>query len=229
MKHSKPDKNEAHQQVTDTKGISIDINHIPEAETKTKIAHNNENCPHNSGKITRYERSNLIILIGLLIVTTIYALFSGLQWYIMNTSMKLDQRAWVGVITIDGKFEINMVQVNIKIKNTGKTPAKNVTIESIPQVIDTNIVTPNFANYKNIIDERHVVFPQQEIICVRGLIPSKEIFDDVKNGGKRLYIHGIIHYDDIFGIHHWATFCYYYIPGEKDYTNYKEHNDTDDN
>lgn len=101
-------------------------------------------------RTTPYQRANIAIMILIFIVTGTYAYFSYLQWTVLHNSMKLDQRAWIGIININAIFEIGKpFDITIEYKNTGKTPAKNVTAVGVAEPVNHNN-SPNFMSEQNI-------------------------------------------------------------------------------
>ena len=69
--------------------------------------------------------SNDLVMSLIFVVTTIYAIFYGVQWNIMQSSMRLDQRAWIGSTIIKANVELGKpILAYVQFGNTGKTPAK---------------------------------------------------------------------------------------------------------
>jgi len=241
MKHSSPDKSKTTQQVPNGNQNAHGAKEIPKSDKDNIVSQDQTQHPYNFWHTTRYERINLIILGGILFVTTIYAIFAGLQWNIMCSSMELDQRAWIGAPIISGNWEVGKpIIVTVVFKNTGKTPAKNVSDGRLCEIIE-NDARPNFAEEQFLESQtvasekiRALVTPQQEITLITPIYPGLQgvLGDDIKevlDNKKRFYIHGIIRYEDMFRHAHWITFCYFYNASDRSYKIYKEHNDTGDN
>jgi hypothetical protein len=158
------------------------------------------------------------------------------QWNIMRSSMILEQRAWIGITTLSVvQFEVGKpIITQIGFKNTGKTPAKKVTISSVGEAVKSDSPPYFTKEEKDGLEEsKGIVTPQQEIGVIFNdsrQIPLSDIgFKGIISDIARLYMHGIVKYDDIFGHHHWITYCYRLEPDGKHFSAYKEHNDTDDN
>ncbi len=150
---------------------------------------------------------------------------------ITNEQFKLGQRAWIGITKIDGGPVIGKPTViDIGLQNTGRTPAINTYSIAYADIIGLND-TPDFS--KEMARKGGPVVPNQ--VC--RLMPKAnngtplDVIDLMKlrDGTKRLFIHGIFKYDDIFGYHHWITFCYFINSDMITYTTYKEHNEIDNN
>ncbi|MGO9554356.1 MAG: hypothetical protein ACLP2U_04950 [Syntrophobacteraceae bacterium] len=222
-------KNEADQNRDATPRSPEVVPKIPPTPTET-------DNPHASDKERKPWWLKGLEVIGALAIV-VYAIFSGLQWYIMQSSMKLDQRAWIGSTIVKGLWGIGKpIDISVQFRNTGKTPAKNVATITICDTIEKNIA-PSFDAESNIWNDqsRSVMTPQQvafiEVHVHDDLqdVARDAIINDVLNGVKRAYVHGRVEYEDIFGKPHWLTFCYFYDPIAKGYRNYSQHNDTDNN
>ncbi len=147
---------------------------------------------------------------------------------------RLDQRAWMGVSNVLSNMEAGKpMVVHVSFKNTGKTPAKNVTIAAHAESIPIKSL-PDFSKEKRTPQEsRGIVPPQGEPTATLNLTGNEKISDNfieaVNKSIIRVYVHGTMRYEDIFGIKHWLTFCFYLPPNSKAWGAYKEHNDTDNN
>jgi hypothetical protein len=141
MEHSKPDKPNAKQQKTDA---DISSHRVIINTDTCKVVCQKQPQQTNDDRHTTYERTNNRILAWILIVTSIYTVFSCLQWDIMRSSMKLEQRAWVGVNNISAIFEIGKpLDISIEFKNTGKTPARKLTVAGVLDPIEPDKI-PDF-------------------------------------------------------------------------------------
>jgi hypothetical protein len=162
------------------------------------------------------------VVIGIIVAIIYYE-----QWKAMDTSMKIDQRAWMSLaqITNSGKFAIGEpFAVNVSYKNIGKTPARNVyataTIEpreqgqdprferDLENAVPVGLMIPNADFYGSAtLTTCHL-----EGNGVRGPTFTCPLTEDeykaVENGNQTVYIHGRVAYDDVFGHHHWFKFCY---------------------
>jgi len=231
MEHSDPDKPSTKQQIPDANKnshreiINTDVGKMIGQEQKQQ----SKNDRH-----TTYERTNNRILAGILVVTFVYAVFSGLQWNIMRSSMQLDQRAWVNFDRAEVKqFKIGEQSiVSIIFKNYGKTPAKIVAVNPVIEVIAQE-TSPNFAKENYAIKTTPAILAPQQTMAI--YLKDKSILSDynfknITTGKDLIYIHGIIKYVDIIGNHHWTTYCMVLDYRDmKTWSPYKDHNDTDDN
>lgn len=140
-------------------------------------------------------------------------------------SMRQDQRAWIstesaiGIPTNERPFTIQ-----IPIKNSGKTPARNVAIffmgkffklgqrftyQFEGQSISLGYIPPNSPRSFTYFGE-----PESSI-------------DATAHKGDIFVIYGAVTYDDVFFDKHWVTYCFY-VQKTDSYTYCKEHNDIGD-
>ena len=138
---------------------------------------------------------------------------------------RLEQRAWISVLSVQNIKPQNDKPLNIPvtIKNTGKTPALDVTALACASVVKKN-VKPTFS-YNKILDpiqSRMIILPNDEKTTEINIEDSqrisadgkltKEAIDYLNSGKETIYIYGKITYKDIFDEQHWTTFCYIYNP-----------------
>jgi hypothetical protein len=140
-----------------------------------------------------------------------------------------DQRAWLGLDTVTGRPELNATfTMTVKIRNTGRSPAKNVFVSNIYEVVKATdrinfglerdphslgLVQPN-ATPGFIVDPSHGKLVDQRTL-------------DVLNR-DRVYLHGTITYIDVFGRHHWTTYCAYFVNNAPEWGNCEQHNNEGD-
>ena len=175
-----------------------------------------------------------IITIGLLILTVIFTGGADLifYWTLVDShenatkqlteadaALKLDQRAWLGVINITPTPRIptigQMFEVEVDLKNTGKTPALHVEIITVGQDIakgnETDFTYDKFAKIKNafIAPNATTMMQVSPVNDATGNpIPvTQDILTALQHGDLRATVHGRIDYQDIFGKPHWLLFC----------------------
>jgi hypothetical protein len=149
---------------------------------------------------------------------------------------RLDQRAWVGVISVSGNPTLNQpFIVTIQAKNTGKTFAKKLRSNVYYQEFSSGR-EPDFSSADNQpppgVQSVTLVAPNGEYAIKTDIfdVPiTQRQLDDWKSGQKVFFASGIITYEDVFGVAHWTTFCYYLKRSLDAYSNYAKHNDADEN
>lgn len=166
------------------------------------------------------KHSNAIIAIftSLIFVTgVLYTTFAGLQWSATTSAMKLDERAWVGVIKVN-QFDFKTgpgFTIPFDVTNSGKTPALNVHSEVTLKSLEKTVVfVPTYDEPHPIKPSIYVIQPQMHMtLSTLPIDVSERQFNDIANGRGILYAYGHIVYDDIFGTEHNTTFCVMYWNG----------------
>ncbi len=153
-----------------------------------------------------------------------------------NKQAILSQRAWmqvkVGIESPTGKWTVGKpLDVRMKRKNTGRTPAlnvKDVNAMTIQEKINGVFKSPPFS------------YKPEQYVRAGNLTPDGEIFSDfvepftaedenrIVSEKVRVYVHGVIEYDDVFGVHHWLTYCNFLLPGQA-FAICPYHNEVDQN
>jgi len=175
---------------------------------------------------------------------TISAKAAKVSVEVTRTIMKVDKRAWIGLDYITPDPLILEVGKTFGYKagiiNTGKTPALNLRIYSIIEPVDEG-KRPNFSyvGIHPIIGgflppNGKAALPLNVLINVRrpekpSAIIEQWQLDLFKSKKFNIYSHGRIEYEDIFGDHHWMTYCSYLpYPSISSFAFCPEHNENDD-
>jgi hypothetical protein len=183
--------------------------------------------------------SNVLIAAGTLILAVIgiCGVWSALetlrairrQAETMDRTLRLDQRAWMGVVGIQITSPLSPDSdfvVEVKTKNTGKTPALKVeSFNRIQALAPSDGVNRDFGR----CDGNGTVMPDSENVVSIGNgrpVPS-QIFFDVKDEARIIYLHGRIQYEDIFGDSHWTDWCFRLV-GMNLFVSCDRHSDTDE-
>ncbi len=148
-------------------------------------------------------------------------------------TMRLDQRAWVAVTAVNSKQPPQIKQrftYSVHFIDTGKTPASNVVIHAGDELLDKG-QQPNFSLDTPV--RLGVLSPGSERTFENGPVPTTRAVNTMTEADlavlkvKTLSIHGKITYDDIFGCHHWITYCSVLKDDWSGYAFCSENNDTD--
>lgn len=125
---------------------------------------------------------------------------------------KLDQRAWVGVVSIDPP---NLAPrpdffLSLHAMNSGHTPALN--FQSLVVLHSLKKDEPFKALYDPLpagwIRSNRVVQPGEQVtLNTNKYMLTQDQVDSVRNGSYVLYVYGKMSYDDIFRERHHTTFC----------------------
>jgi len=143
-----------------------------------------------------------------------------------RASYRLDERAWMGVSAVtpmDFSKEKGFPLV-INYVNSGKTPARNITIAAgyrtsempiagpfppdIARLVFTSAqsVAPQ-GRYNQLIGYPVAVVDHSGGSDIRGMQDIRDRFEQIKSKKLMLYYFGTLRYDDIFGSTHSTDFC----------------------
>lgn len=205
-----PPSNEQHG--TDQNPISIKILPSPQskAEATTQENHRKEKAEEDRWLVNS--------TIWLAVVTTFLALFTAALWWATRKlvidakeTSKRKLRSYVSVVAtgrIPNAVNPILPAFQIKIRNTGQTPAygvrswRGIGIHELPLVTE---LKPMGA----VTDADLVIGSQCEsVLPVRRVTPfATEQINGVKTGTHALYVFGRVEYRDVFGDRHFTDFC----------------------
>ena len=181
----------------------------------------------NEDEIASNEGWLIYSTIWLAIVTTFVAVFTGYLWratrrLVLGAEKTAERqlRAYISVIAtgkIPNSMNPRLPAYQIKIKNTGQTPAygmkswRGIGIHELPLVTELKPMG-------NVTDADPVLGSQCEaVLPIRRVTPfSSEQIASVKVGTHAIYIFGRVEYKDAFGFPHFTDFCLYEIDGGPD-------------
>lgn len=155
-------------------------------------------------------------LIGISAVIA-YAIVSYFQWQAQIQNMRIDQRAWVGVVGVKSfDFKVGPgFSIPFDMTNSGKTPALNVHSEvALKSVEKEKEFVATYDEPRPLKPSFEVVQPQMHMILSTLPTDVSDLqFGDIENFRGILYGYGKITYNDIFGKEHHTTFCVMYWHG----------------
>ena len=162
---------------------------------------------------------------GLILAAVVAVIYMGQLAYMRQSvqltskSLRMDQRAWI--TSKVGQFselkENSELPVQMIFTNTGKTPAKHISISLLIQKrkreeepsLKLNENTPKewtglmFPN----LPESFTFYLMEEGNLTKRVILTKEMRDDLVTGRSYLMISGEVSYSDMFDVPHWTRFC----------------------
>jgi hypothetical protein len=155
-------------------------------------------------------------------------------------AMRLDQRAWIGIETMDAIPPIPTIgsKFEVTIRVTGKTPARNLISVGRDDTIPIS-ARPIFS-YDGIAEDHAgtlapnavapiPINPMKDTTTGKDHIFSMSYISLLQLELTRIYVSGIITYDDIFSKPHWVTYCAWLrVPFDGQFNRCNSHNDTDD-
>jgi hypothetical protein len=164
-----------------------------------------------------------VVFNGMLAVTTFLLMVIAYQ---QLESAHVEQRAWVSMKEMKmATFKEDAVRVDIKLTNSGKTPALDVNVAlSVFNRANGPPTEKDHAAY--LVRNKHeAIFPGSqtyEIAKVASPISQAEL-DSIMVGKKVLYVLGDIEYTDVFRESHFTKFCGIYKPEQGTFHACAEH------
>ncbi len=148
----------------------------------------------------------------------------------MEDQTELDQRAWVGFEDIREFGQVGIPSAfSFTLKNTGKTPALHVELKEFIKKVNRG--EKLHFTYKDMPPEptRGLIMPSATFyVNKQNAIPNQGQMNLIASDEQRVYFYGRTDYDDIFGRHHWTTFCSYMARDGSVAVICPEYNDADD-
>jgi len=174
---------------------------------------------------------------------------AGAQVDMAKQTMRVDQRAWIGIVATKATVEVNIpLAVGLKLQQLGKTPARHCELQAKVETAENESrVRFEFkkgeirdkANMETILPNAiiNVNVQEPDKLTKQGLVLknlTKPRFEAINRGDVQFFVHGKVTYDDAFAIHHWVEFCFFYQPNpilrttDVPFINCEHHNDIDD-
>jgi hypothetical protein len=116
-------------------------------------------------------------------------------------------------------FENDRWKHSFRIKNFGSTPAHNVKLASVTEVVDWNEGYPTRPSTTE-VDELGSIAPNGDFYDNEHDVEPPVTVVELQNGTKAVYLVGCITYDTVFSEQRTTSFCYYvggdcpYLGGE---------------
>jgi len=149
----------------------------------------------------------------------------------IQQQMRVDQRAWVSVATVGSDLAqpLQFLETKVEIRNTGKTPAKNLSFIVMPEIREKGSIYAQYPPHPPLVPyaplgvelwgfhSHGVVAPNASISQTSRILahPGVLLPDEAAGldaGWLILYVHGRIEYTDIFNRLDWTTFCFFSNP-----------------
>lgn len=172
-------------------------------------------------------RLALSFQIVLVLTTIVYTFFSYHQWQSMRSELQetrltreIENRAYLNVKYPKMNKELTTGEqpiATVVIFNTGNTPAQNVTMTTLIEGVDASKPEPDPRKIVPPANPRSVGVIQREVDISTEVSSSTVLTDElihrVNQGQLRLYVWGLVKYEDMFGKPHRAGFCAVLKPG----------------
>jgi hypothetical protein len=142
----------------------------------------------------------------------------------IQRQMRIDQRPWIYPLVglPDQVIENTTLTATVHYTNSGKSPAKNVTVRfwfeavpahqepamrcAVPYLMGTTgVLFPGFGDDYNVNWERCITNPADR----RPIIVNHTDAENLNGGNSFIIVYGRIDYSDVFGVRHWTTSCHW--------------------
>lgn len=177
------------------------------------------------------------IQLGILGVGIIYCIVTGGLWWLQREAVHTGQRAYLIFhhAILDKALAIGeSPHVTIDLLNSGQTPAQNVRYNLALQILSSPPVT---ITHGALIPSGDIGANQTFKLNAESLPLKGGEFDDVTAdpfafgnnsftviNRPKLYLYGIVQYDDVFGGHDQSEFCAVYFAKENGFPGCSAHN-----
>lgn len=147
-------------------------------------------------------------------------------------SMRYGDAAYVGIATVAMDTVGEKIRARLKIINSGNTPADNVV--SYCHLTVRNRPLPLFTladAKKDIEDERasRTQIPPNGGVIFQDLFSATRLSEKVSRllneSDDRVFVWGMVTYDDVFGRRRWTKFCFEQVAGSRDLENCSNNNE----
>lgn len=181
---------------------------------------------HTTGKQESREQKKFWIEVATLVVVAAYT--SITFWQACSTSQAvsdssehfvLDERPWITITYDTAPIGINSPVVSrFHIVNTGKTAAKNLSVDANIEIVSAkeaptfnkrgvnvvvqNIMLPNSPSDANIGRRQRTDSRRDEPVVL-----SEAEYNSLRQGDSYMATYADVTYSDLFGISHWQRFC----------------------
>jgi hypothetical protein len=155
----------------------------------------------------------------MLFVAAVSAWAAFLQWRSTEHSIEVSNRAWVGIKEATLTKELQAGErpsAIVMYVNKGNTPALRVKVRANMGFTDRQPSEP-MANLPGVMEESVGVFLPESDKVGTPVMSTEAMPEDflrqVNEGKKRLYVWGVIEYEDVFGNAHTTRYCLTQQPG----------------
>ena len=138
---------------------------------------------------------------------------------LLEPMLRKQMRAYIAIDTGGGTFQDanNRFAGTPVMNNTGLTPARNVSYSVNAAILTIENIAPNdlvIPAVGPIVVNDAGIAPRQQF-TIQGVVnetfPANEVQEIMLGQKRRLFVWGIVTYDDVFGGHWWTKFCHNHI------------------
>jgi len=222
MKPSDPPKTESKQNLAAANSNSPGTDNVPNPSPNapphgSRFIYHQPYYGWSLRRTTPYQRFNMVLMLLICCVTAIYAIFAGLQWFILRETAQNTQRASVFLKDLDAikVFGVEPKKVIawdfiFKWENSGNTPAKNM-VSYVTFVVRKDPLPEDF-KFSDSGGKKYtpIDLGPHAIITTAPLSVSIDNITAVRDHSMHLYFYGWVKYRDILKNtpDHITRFCY---------------------
>lgn len=236
------------QHVTPSGNLAVkDGGNKVHAEHRADAGKGKHKVTNNGGPKDSRANQLMAFFTGLLVlITCIYTYFSSKQWEVTQLSLQeakltreIENRAYVNIKSgslVTALKAGERPSASIVIENAGHTPARHTVMRVMIESRDASAPEPEpmtAARLDGITTSQPqsiTIVPPNNTLNMTVQSPTvltEELINAVNQGRIRLYVWGIMEYDDVFGRHHKSQFCGAAKPGTIAFDNCGQGNDAD--
>ena len=172
-------------------------------------------------------------IIGSVLISGIVALAAFVSLWTTRKQLRLDQRAWVGIDKPRGTLRLaKPFVVTIVLRNTGKTPARNLAIvetsRSVKKEDKISFAHPTISTEPTAALLMPGGLQRIRKSIVEGSEVTADVITSITKEEYRYVFYGTLTYQDVFGKDHWLRYYFWLSPDGQGYIIGPEHNDTGD-
>jgi hypothetical protein len=158
------------------------------------------------------------------VLTFFYVRTTHEQLKVINSQLEaayLDQRPWAAapkLILSAEPVAKARYKITFHVVNTGRTPALALFAQADAYIADApRIPQPLAPSAPAIAEAERAIVPPNydQDIAVPGIETDRRLITAYNKGRLKLYVQGIIQYEDGSGEKHWTTVCRYHVHGTK--------------
>jgi hypothetical protein len=221
MSKRNPNRDRNQAQLSANRGPAIHATQNTRKAQETQKATNGKSAPSGSRTAAKIKAKWVTVALTAVIGASslVYTIVSYEQWKVATRSVEVGQRAYIGLRYValpSGIFIDQPFRGEIKLVNTGSTPAKRLQIRNY-WTISAAPALPEHPEYPAQNESSvsvAVLAPGEEGIKsnpdLRGL--PREDMKAVEAKRKWLILYGLISYEDVFGISRTTKYCAFYPP-----------------
>jgi hypothetical protein len=211
---------------SDLPTVSARTNQESLAKQESKSGSNDDKEPSMNAfaRVTSSLKSNFkLVLESIAVIVGIAVLFVyGGQLSVMQQTLRAEQRAWLSAKGPESSPTITdgqPIKTLVHVVNTGRTPAKNVSIETVVDIIRNNEDPISSRALSHHHATTGVIWPNDPIDIPAELLEGNgftkklvtpEMHAALTAGQAYIVIYGKVEYTDIFNVSHRTRFCGWY-------------------